>query len=104
MALFQPSAPSNCSVSSISYPDVPRARVRLVQAAPVYKGWQYIPAGLYSNNPSVSARSVEFCNVTVTYTIVNSERNTTVQVWLPTEGWNGRIQAIGKLFCEDLEG
>jgi hypothetical protein len=101
MAFFQPSTLSNCSASLIPYPDVPGAVVKLVEAAPVYKGWQYIPAGLYSNNPSVSASSVEHCNVTVTYTITGSQRNTTVQVWLPTEDWNSRIQAVGKLLSEN---
>lgn len=59
------------------------------------KGWQVIPAVFYPNNPSVSTSGFDFCNITITYTIANSQRNTTVQVWLPTEGWNQRIQAIG---------
>ncbi|TID20705.1 feruloyl esterase b precursor [Venturia nashicola] len=95
MALFQPSTPSNCSASLIHYLDIPGSTVRLVEAVPVSKGRQIIPAGLYSNNPSVSSSGVDFCNVTVTYTIANSQRNTSVQVWLPTEEWNQRIQAIG---------
>jgi hypothetical protein len=95
MALLWPSAPNNCSSQSIRYPDLPDGRIRALEASQVSKGWQYIPAGLYSNNPTVSAPSISFCNVTVTYTRVGSNRNTTVQVWLPTAGWNSRIQAIG---------
>lgn len=62
------------------------------------KGWQWIPAASYTNNPTVSSNGVDFCNVTVTYSIAGSQRNTTVQIWLPTEEWNQRIQAIGKSF------
>ncbi|QDS72107.1 hypothetical protein FKW77_003629 [Venturia effusa] len=95
MAFSQPFTPSNCSASLISSPVVPGATVRLVEAAPVSKGWQVaIPFG-YPNNPTVTSSGVDFCNITVTYTIADSQRNTTVQVWLPTGEWNQRIQAIG---------
>ncbi|KAE9974295.1 hypothetical protein EG328_003940 [Venturia inaequalis] len=96
MPLFQPSTPINCSASLIRYPDIPGAAIRLVEAAPVSKGMQIVPGGgWYPNNPTVRTSALDFCKVTVTYTIANSQRNTSVQVWLPTEGWNQRIQASG---------
>jgi hypothetical protein len=95
MALRWLSSGFNCSSSSIPYPTVAGAEIRSLEAATVNKGWQYITPGLNPNGPAVTATSVSFCNVTITYTPLGASRVTTVQVWLPTEKWNERIQGIG---------
>jgi hypothetical protein len=95
MALFGPSSGYNCSSLSIPHPVLPGAQIRSLEAVAVEKGWQYIPAGLNANGPAVTVNSLNFCNVTVTYSPLNTTRITTVQVWLPTEDWNGRMQGIG---------
>jgi hypothetical protein len=96
MALSQPSLKVlECSPLSIPRPVLPGAQIRSLEAIPVKRGFQYVNEGVYFNNPSVSSWSSEFCNITVQYTPLGIERQTTVQIWLPTKQWNGRIQAIG---------
>jgi hypothetical protein len=94
MASLQPSPHVNCSAQSIPYPDLPGAQIRSLEAFPVHKGWKYIPKGFYSNNGAVGAASLHYCNVTITYTPLNSTNQTEVQIWLP-ETWNGRMQGVG---------
>jgi hypothetical protein len=97
MALFQLSSPQTvgCSPLSIPHPALPGAKVRSLEAHQIRRGYQTVNEGLYFNNPTVSSLSSEFCNVTVQYTPLGTESITTVQIWLPTDDWNGRIQALG---------
>jgi hypothetical protein len=95
MALFQPSSPVNCSSQSIPYPTLPGAQIRSLEASLARKTWELIPAGLYSNNGPVIASGLSYCNVTITYTPLDSDNKTTVQVWLPAQKWNGRMQGLG---------
>ena len=95
MALFQPSSHAVCSSQSIPYPSVPGAVIRSLDAIPARKAWQYIPPGLYANNGGVTATNLTYCNVTITYTPVDRVQKTTVQVLLPLEKWNGRMQGLG---------
>jgi hypothetical protein len=94
MASLQASSHVNCSTQSIPYPILAGARIHSLEASPVHKGWQYIPAGLYPNNGPVNASSVDFCNITITYYPQDNSNQTQVQVWLP-EKWNGRMQGLG---------
>jgi S-formylglutathione hydrolase FrmB len=95
MAILQPQSGMSCVSESISFPDLPGAEIRSLTAQPVVKGWQYFAAGLYSNSGPVSAANSSFCNVTVTYTPIGTTRVTRVQIWLPGEEWNGRMQGVG---------
>jgi hypothetical protein len=56
---------------------------------------RFVHAGLYTNHGSVNVASANFCNVTLTYTHPGQGDNINVQVWLPADSWNGRLQAIG---------
>jgi hypothetical protein len=94
MALLQPTSLANCSVQSLPFPALPSAKIDTLEAKPVYKRWQIVPAGIYSNNGIVTAQDLRFCNVTITYTPHGLETQTTVQMYLPQK-WNGRMQAIG---------
>jgi Tannase and feruloyl esterase len=94
MASLQPSPHVNCTAQSIPYPNLPGAQIRSLEAVPVHKGWKYIPKGFYSNNGAVGASSLHYCNVTITYTPLDSTNLTEVQIWLP-ETWNGRMQGVG---------
>jgi feruloyl esterase len=50
---------------------------------------------LYINHGSVDTTNLNFCNVSVTYTHPGENDTVNVEVWLPTDKWNGRIQAVG---------
>ncbi|KAF2418256.1 tannase and feruloyl esterase [Tothia fuscella] len=96
MALLQRAANVvACSPTAIPYPSLPGAQVRSLEAHTVHKGYQYVIGGLYSNNGLATSPESEFCNVTIQYTPQGTEGRTTVQIWLPTEDWNGRLQAAG---------
>jgi hypothetical protein len=97
MALFQHASPNvvDCSPLSIPRPNLPGAQIRSLDAHQVKRGYQSVNAAAYVNNPTVSSASSEFCNVTVQYTPIGTDARTTVQIWLPTDDWNQRIQAIG---------
>jgi hypothetical protein len=97
MALSQAVLPKvvDCSPSSITLPVLPGAQIRSLEAHQVSRGYQSVIEGLYFNNPGVSSWSSKFCNVTVQYTPLGQDSRTTVQIWLPTDKWNGRMQALG---------
>ncbi|OBR06872.1 Carboxylic ester hydrolase [Colletotrichum higginsianum IMI 349063] len=58
-----------------------------------YSGW--IPAGWRFSQPSVNMHDVSFCNITVSYTHPGHGDVVNVETWLPTDEWNGRLQAVG---------
>jgi Tannase and feruloyl esterase len=88
-------SPVNCSSQAIPYPALPGATIRTLSASLARTAFQYIPAGLYANHDAVVATNTSYCNVTITYTPLDSNNKTTVQVWLPTQKWNGRMQGLG---------
>ncbi|KAH7363191.1 tannase [Plectosphaerella cucumerina] len=50
---------------------------------------------LYHNHGPVNVTNVGFCNISITYTHPDGNDSVNVQVWLPTDVWNGRLQGIG---------
>jgi hypothetical protein len=95
MALLQSPNFFNCSTQSISPPKIGEAKIRSLTATSAFTSFQYISAGQYSNNGGVAVPAgLQYCNVTIAYSPPESERITTVQIWLPLK-WNDRLQGVG---------
>ncbi|KAI2617488.1 tannase and feruloyl esterase [Hypoxylon sp. NC1633] len=84
-----------CSPSLIPYPELPGAQFTSLTASLVSNLTINIPESGYTNNGAVSAQGVSFCNVTTTYTHPGTTVTVTVNIYLPTTNWNGRMQGIG---------
>lgn len=54
-----------------------------------------VPSSVRFTQPAVELSNASFCNVTVTYTHTGQDDNIIVETWLPSDGWNGRLQAVG---------
>ncbi|KAL3291108.1 carboxylic ester hydrolase [Colletotrichum asianum] len=95
-SLFNNTVPhSACSAALIPYPDLFGAEFLALQTNFVANHSQNVPPGYYSNHGSVNVQNANFCNVTVTYTHPGQNDTINVQVWLPSDTWNGRLQHIG---------
>lgn len=73
---------SNCSTPSISNISIPHGQIIDLSAIPV-KNYNY------------KNSTLEFCNVTVTYTHPGWNDMIHVNVWLPSSNWNQRLQGAG---------
>lgn len=73
---------SDCSTSSISNPSIPHGQVLNLSAVPVH-------------NYNYQNSTLNFCNVTVTYTHPGWNDTIHVNVWLPSSKWNQRLQGAG---------
>lgn len=84
---------SACNASSIPDPIVFGANVLDLTASLVqnYTG-AFDPI---TQSYSTAALNIDFCNVTVTYTHEGQNDTINVETWLPIDGWNGRLQAVG---------
>ncbi|POS71427.1 tannase and feruloyl esterase [Diaporthe helianthi] len=54
-----------------------------------------VPSSVRFTQPAVQVHNASFCNITITYTHPGQDDNIIVEAWLPAEGWNGRLQAVG---------
>jgi tannase/feruloyl esterase len=86
---------SACIAASIPYPSLFGAEILSLEATYVVNVSQSIPIGVYSNQGAVDVVNANYCNVTISYTHPGQADHVNVQVWLPTDTWNGRLQAIG---------
>jgi hypothetical protein len=86
---------SACAASAIPYPTVFGAEILNLSANLVRNYSEEVSDQLFFNNPSVSVRNIDYCNVTVTYTHPGQNDTINVETWLPMKNWNGRLQAVG---------
>ncbi|KAK6504533.1 hypothetical protein TWF481_006474 [Arthrobotrys musiformis] len=84
-----------CSTGAITYPTVFGAEFLSMEVNLVTNYSQYVHKGYYVNHGAVNVTNINFCNVTLEYTHPGQNENIKVQVWLPIENWNARLQAIG---------
>jgi feruloyl esterase len=95
-SLFNGSVPASaCSAASIPYPTLFGAKFLSLEANHISNFSQSVPIGFYVNHGAVEVVDTSFCNVTVSYTHPGQNDSVNVQVWLPSDTWNGRLQAIG---------
>lgn len=91
---FNGSLPS-LACSAIPTPSVFGAEFLSMKTTFVTNYSQFVHTGYYTNHGSVNVTNASFCNVTLTYTHPGQNDSINVQVWLPADNWNGRLQAIG---------
>ncbi|CZR56675.1 related to feruloyl esterase B precursor [Phialocephala subalpina] len=82
-----------CSTNSFQTPAVYGAEILSLEATLHYS--VNVPLGYYTNNGAVHVTDANFCNVTISYTHPGQNDTIHVQVWLPEESWNRRMQGIG---------
>lgn len=84
----------SCTPSAVTAPTLPGIEVLALTAAPVK---DYPVSELEIPNHGVfPPGTVDFCNVTVTYTQPGHDGEVNVEVWLPPQDmWNERILAVG---------
>ncbi|KFA72016.1 hypothetical protein S40288_07668 [Stachybotrys chartarum IBT 40288] len=83
-----------CSLQAIVPPELTSINVLEVSAVPI-TGYA-IPQSEVPNHGVFPPGTVDFCNVTVTFTHASIDQQIIVEIWLPSkETWNDRILAIG---------
>ncbi|KAF4624789.1 hypothetical protein G7Y89_g13380 [Cudoniella acicularis] len=92
---FSSPLPSTCSAQSIPIPSLYGAEILSLSASLISNYSATVPDYFYLNHPSISVQNATFCNITVTYTHPGQNDTISVEVWLPLDTWNGRMQAIG---------
>ncbi|KAH8657771.1 Tannase/feruloyl esterase [Xylariales sp. PMI_506] len=86
---------SSCVASAIPIPTVFGAEILDVAATLVLNYSGSVSDQYYYNHPSTTFSSIDFCNITVTYTHPGENDTIYVESWLPMNTWNGRLQAVG---------
>ncbi|THY31333.1 tannase and feruloyl esterase [Aureobasidium pullulans] len=86
-------SPTRCSADVLAKPDLFGAETINISAHEVI-GHSNIWKSALENTAS-NGSSLDFCNVTVTYTHPGQHDTIQVTVWLPLENWNGRFLAAG---------
>ena len=84
-----------CSAQALPYPNLVGANFLSLAALLVTNYTAYIPPAGYANNYGRNVTDVSFCNVTVTYTHPGQNDEINVEMWLPTQTWNGRMLGVG---------
>ncbi len=82
--------------AAASCPDLASAQLEhaRIDSAALEAPGQFVPPGGMGSGPSVYSNLPEFCRVTATLT-PSPDSNIKIEVWMPTENWNGKYQAVG---------
>ncbi|KAL3461488.1 Tannase/feruloyl esterase [Aspergillus heterothallicus] len=86
---------TRCSVFGISHPHIPGATVDYLHAMMVHDVSTYVPESSYINHGPINVTDASFCLVSLGYTHIHHTELVNVQVWLPTDPWNGRLMGLG---------
>ncbi|KAL1966362.1 hypothetical protein VTN77DRAFT_4504 [Rasamsonia byssochlamydoides] len=84
-----------CSSQALPYPTLFGAEFLSLEASLVSNYSKYVSEWYYMNHHSVNVTNLSFCNVSIAYTHPGQNDSVNVQVWLPLDTWNGRMQGIG---------
>jgi hypothetical protein len=83
---------SACVPSTFTFPEILGAKLIDVAANEVHN---YSTTSILPGTDVPVTSAVDFCNATVTYTHPGWNDTISVSLWLPLEGWNGRLLALG---------
>ncbi|WYZ42270.1 hypothetical protein EsH8_V_001165 [Colletotrichum jinshuiense] len=86
-------SPSACTAATFPYPIIQDVNFLSLEANLVKNFSSNL--GPVPNHGPVNVTNIGFCNVSTTYTHYGGNDTVNVQVWLPTDTWNGRLQGIG---------
>ncbi|RGP63737.1 feruloyl esterase b [Fusarium sporotrichioides] len=83
----------SCDTSNFEFPIIDGTYPTNITAVPTYN---YTAHSLSPGSINMSVYTIDFCNVSVTYSHHGASDSVNVQVWLPLPSkWNGRMQAVG---------
>ena len=88
----QLSPASECSPDAFTFPTLLGSELVSVSAN---SALNYTSTSLAPGSSAAGRYTISFCNVTVTYTHPGWNDTINVQVWLPSNSWTGRLQALG---------
>ncbi|RYP41883.1 hypothetical protein DL767_000712 [Monosporascus sp. MG133] len=84
---------NSCSPSSFEFPEIFGITPINISAIPTFN---YTGRSLPPGSSDLKSYTINFCNVTATYTHSGWNDKINVNAWLPlTSSWNGRLQALG---------
>ncbi|KKY13771.1 putative feruloyl esterase b [Diplodia seriata] len=83
---------SQCSPSTFAFPDLFGAELVHISASEVLN---YSAVSVEPGLITGRRYTIDFCNVTVTYTHPGWNDTINVEAWLPLKGWNDRLMALG---------
>ncbi|KAK7715462.1 hypothetical protein SLS57_006849 [Botryosphaeria dothidea] len=95
MALTTGNTSFSCASETLPFPIISGAEILSIEASLVQNYTARVSGQLYYNHGDVNATDLSFCNVTVAHTHPGQNDTVLTQIWLPTETWNGRMQAVG---------
>ncbi|KAK6369653.1 hypothetical protein LTS17_009559 [Exophiala oligosperma] len=84
-----------CISRSFLYPDLFGSKTLSLTAEAVTNYSLSIEQGGYPSHDARNVTNLSFCNVSLIYTHPGQHDSINVQVWLPLNGWNQRLQGAG---------